>query len=178
MVLRVDILWAKHVLPPDLAGLYGFMSLIASVLYMGTTGVERTAISYLTERSAARIEVWTASIIILAACAGAGVFFLVADWLVPVFAPSMPPIDSLALIFLFAGMTCYCLIHWFFQCLSILHRNIHVVLSGSLLCCQALLFIVFGDAIRSIAAGPAIAMMLFVRCFAFALRHLSRCRSA
>ncbi len=167
--LKIDILWAKHILSGEEAGAYGIMSFAASVLFLSSSGVGRASISFL-QKSNFRTMIRNSYAIMLAICLTciAGFYAIglpVLRWL----SPDAPSMDLRAQLLLFGAVSAYCIVNFGFQCLSVLHRNIHLPLTGSLVGMQAISLMLFGDSLYTISVIQAVLMTLFAAAYTIVL---------
>ncbi len=164
IALKLDILWAKHVLPAELAGVYGMMSFVASVLFLNSSGVLRSSLSFLTKQNTEKI-IRNSYRIILAICVAcvAG-FYTIGFPLLKLLSHDAALIDAQGQLMLFVAATAYCIINFNFQILSVMHRNVHLILSILLVACIVTSLFFIGHSMRSIALSQMLVMiiMLFV----------------
>jgi len=171
LALKIDILWAKHVLGSEQAGVYGIMNFIASVLFLNSSSVSRASLSFIRKTNFSRMVLTSYAVIfgICAVCVGG--FYLAALPLLTFISPDASQIDHLALLILFVATTAYCFINFSFQFLSVLHRNIHLALTGSLAVIQVASLVLFGHDMVSIAKVQAVIMVVFGIIFTIGLLH-------
>lgn len=171
LALKIDILWAKHILSSEEAGVYGIMNFIASVLFLNSSSVSRASLSFLRTNNFTHMVISSYGVIVGICLVCVAGFYVAAMPLLTFISPDASQIDHRALPMLFAAATAYCFINFSFQFLSVLHRNIHLALTGGLAAVQVAGLIVFGHEMQSIAKVQAVIMIAFGMIFTIALLH-------
>lgn len=161
VALKIDILWSKHVLDASAAGVYGIMNFVASVLFLGSSGISRASLSFIGRNNFRSMVLWSYGIM-MAICVTCVVgFYVVGLPLLQWISPQSAQIDAFIQMILFAAATGYCIINFSFQCLSVLHRTIHLTLSAALVLTQGALLFFFGADAVGIAGIQALVMIAF-----------------
>lgn len=160
-LLKMDILWSKHALDAEAAGVYGMTSLVASVLYYMTMGVSRPAMSYISERTVGKIAGYSIAAIGAVCILAMGGYALIGRHLFASIATHADDMSIAPLILLFVAMTGYSMLNFSVQCLGVLHRTVHVRIMSVVVLADAALLVAFGRSTEWIAAIQA-----FVLCSA------------
>lgn len=164
MAVKIDVLWAKHILSAEMAGVYGMMSFVASVLFLNSSGVVRSSLSFLKKGNMSRM-IRLSYAIIMGICMTCIVgFYVIGQPLLRLLSDDASMIDATSQLMLFAAATAYCIINFNFQILSVLHRNVHLALSALLVALVAISLFSIGYSMQGIALSQILVMMgmLFV----------------
>lgn len=156
---KVDILWAKHVLSAEQAGTYGMMSFVASVLFLNSSGVVRSSLSYLTKSNVRAMMRFSYGIILCICAFCIAGFFVVGLPLLQWLSKDAEMIDLTAQSMLFGAAIAYSIINFNFQVLSVLHRNVHLTLSAALVMALSLGLWFVGHDMRGIALSQLVVMI-------------------
>lgn len=148
---RIDVLWARHMLPPADAGTYAMMLGIAMVVLSITTGVSRVATVW--QRSSSPDGVLKASyaIIIITAAMLTGGFIAIGEPVLFFLAGKTIPIDWNVLLPSFAAMTCLSIILLDYSSFNILTKRVHAGMGALLIVAQAAGLFFFATSAVSIA---------------------------
>jgi len=161
VALKIDIIWSKHVLTSEAAGIYGMMNFVASVLFLGSSGIGRASLSFLGKGDFRSLMKWSYGIM-MAICSLCVIgFYTIGLPLLSWVSPHGSAIDPVVQMTLFAAATGYCVINFNFQCMSVMHKNIHILLSGALVSAQTIGLLFLGNDMESIALVQAGIMIVF-----------------
>lgn len=151
MLLQIDILWAKHILPLTLAGVYGLLNLVDSVLVTTTTNIARPAAAEITVQSVLRVLRWTLPLLVGVCLLEVAGYFLIGARILPFVSPNIPALPVVPLLLLFVAMIGYSVLRFAYICLAVLHKSIHVVLMTCIGLLECIGLSVFGTSVLTIA---------------------------
>ncbi len=173
IILKFDILWAKHELAPGTAGIYGTASLAASVLFFISAGVGRASAGYITPSNMHRIVFWSLAMILGGSFLGVLGYFIIGEKILYMLMTHGQELPRVPQLFLFLAMTGYAVIVFCVQCLGVLHRTVHTKLMSLLVMTDVLALIFFGHSMISIAVVQAIVLSAFaIAAVVLLLRHV------
>lgn len=171
VALKIDILWSKHILSPEYAGAYGMMNFVASVLFLGSSGIGRASLSFLGKENFRKTVLWSFGIM-MALCAVCILgFYVVGLPILHWISSQGDDIDLQIQLILFAAVASYCIINFSFQCLSVLHRSVHLPLALALVVTQFSGLVAYGGSMEKIAMTQALVMLVFAGAFSSMLLH-------
>jgi len=159
--MKMDILWAKHILDGEQAGIYGMMSFIAGILFLNTSGISRAAISFIKEKDGDSMIMRSYAVILSLCVASVAVFYAVGMPFLSLITDKGDRIAHGTLLVLFGAFSFYSLMHFSVQCLSVLHRNIHMRYSLILVAVQGAGLVLFAKTEMSLAVVNALVMCAF-----------------
>lgn len=172
--LRMDVLWARHLLPEVEAGSYAVAAMIALVLYLITSGVIR--VTTVSLRSGGDVRVISASYALIVGTAAvlAGAFAVIGQPTLRILAGREIPIDWPVLLPLFIALTCYSTIMFDFSCLNVVTKRAHLGFAVILVITQAAALTVFGMDALTIAWSQCVVMATLAIIFALSLIRAAR----
>lgn len=171
---RIDVLWARHMLPPDEAGTYAMMLGIAMVVLSITSGVARVATVW--QRSSSPEGVLKASYVIIVGTAlvlTVG-FLALGERTLELLAGKSIPIDWGILLPLFAAMTFMSIILLDYSSFNILTKRVHAGMGAALIAAQAAGLFLFATSGASIAWIQCAVMACLMGVFTLSLWRYKR----
>lgn len=167
--IRLDVFWAKHLLPAEEAGSYAIAASIAIVLYIVTSSMARVTSVSLRSGSGTRIVGASFALIVGVSIALAAGFWLFGEATLRLLVGHSIGIDWTVLLPLFVAITCYSTIAFDYMCLNVLTKRIHVGIGTVLLACSALALYAWGHDAHSIALVRVGTMAAFTLVFSLSL---------
>jgi|GEM_PF-2877877 len=166
LLIKADVLWGKHALPPDQAGHLAAISTMASLLFFIAGGIRTAASAYMSRDSAHRVFLWSCGIFVAGCVAAVTLFHMWGPTLVGYFFGTQYLPYSWLVLPLFIAVTGYGFVTFSAHSLTILGFRAPVVLSAVLLFTQIAGFWLYGNTIQGIVVVQTIVMSVFGILFA------------
>lgn len=167
--LRMDVLWARHLLPETEAGSYAIAAMIAIVLYLITSGVARVTTVSLREKTDTKVIAGSYLLIIGTAIVLATAFATIGQPALQLLAGRTIKVDWAVLLPLFIALTCYSTIMFDFSCLNVVTKRVHLGFAILLVIVQAAALTAFGKDMHAIAWTQCAVMAVMAVGFSLSL---------
>lgn len=151
VALRMDVLWARHLLPASEAGTYAIAAAVAIVVHLITSNVGRVTSVSLRGGSGTWIIGWSYGLIVVTSLVLALGFAVAGEPALRFVTGKTVGVDWSVLSPLFVALTCYTLLLLDYTCLNVLTRSVHAGIGAILVCGLGIVLAAFGTSAHSIA---------------------------